>query len=124
MSWSHILAFVIGVSVTIGGYETNRMFAQPDARINAAQARANIAQQKKPNKTAAAAAAKKKAAAKRKKANANNGKKANASGAKKLPAANAADQEGRARRAEARAEAIAAPAEGEKQVTEEAKAEE
>jgi hypothetical protein len=90
------------------------MFAQPDARFSVAQTRANIAQQKKPNK--AAAAAKKKAATKR--------KKANASGAKKLPAANAADQEGRARRAEARAEAIAAPAEGEKQVTEEAKAEE
>lgn len=93
MSWSHILAFIIGVSVTIGGYETNRMFAQPAPR--AAMAQKTAPQKKKASK--AAASAKKKATAKRKKAAAANAKKSNDG--------TASDPAGRARRVEARTEA-------------------
>ena len=95
MSWSHILAFIIGVSVTIGGYETNRMFAQPSARAAISQKAAP--QKKKASK--AAASAKKKATAKRKKAAAANAKKSNEGVA--------ADPAGRTRRVEARAAAEA-----------------
>ena len=97
MSWSHILAFVIGVSVTIGGYETNRMFAQPTARTAVAQKAA--AQKKKAAKPAAAAAAKKKAVAKRKKAASAAAQKANG----------ATDADGRKRRLEARTKVEGAP---------------
>jgi hypothetical protein len=118
MSWSHILAFVVGVSITVGGYEMNRMFSQPDSRTTMAQARGNASQAKKPSKSAAGAASKKKASSKRKKAAANNAKKANAPAANKT----GGDADGRARRAEARKEAIEEPVEGVKAAPEEAKA--